>query len=268
MIVDMTQCTTKGLLTVTLLVLAASDAVARRGRDGSRQTILQITLKKPAKFGDVIVPARTYRVSIDGESLSLTDPRTMMVQATVPVQATQASAVVATPSAVVSHKAGRVRIIVKHLDHVYIATGVEAAHVPKAASPEVGLSAMKQSAVVLETSSEPTELALIRRALKRYMKVIMPCADRAHRARWKSDDPRFERCVCPWTDKWRLPRVQKELRVHHPLAKGKSGLSFTVTPKGRALNCRVWIGPKPPADEFRAPTETTSAAAKAQSGEE
>jgi hypothetical protein len=125
--------------------------------------------------------------------------------------------------------------------------------------------------VVLAAKSEtrlerrgPVELSgaeLVERAVKRYFGGIKHCVDKAQRNRWVTDDPRFYRCVCPIVLKWRLPRVKSELVIHYPLARGRSGMTFTATPAGKVASCRVWIGAKPPEEPTKATTEGETTAA-------
>jgi hypothetical protein len=106
-------------------------------------------------------------------------------------------------------------------------------------------------------------LCLVSSALirpRRYRRSLRHCADAAHRSRWRTDDPRFVRCVCPIVERWRLPTVSTPLRMHHPLAKGRSGFSFTVTAEGKAVACRVWVGPSPPVDRVQEPRDASDAA--------
>jgi hypothetical protein len=100
-------------------------------------------------------------------------------------------------------------------------------------------------------STEPsTPLALIEQALPRLeASVIKQCADRARKAKWETDNPRFEKCVCPQVAKWHLPKLTQELRVQRPLATGRNGYAFTAESTGQPQNCRVWSGPSAPGDD-------------------
>lgn len=108
----------------------------------------------------------------------------------------------------------------------------------------------------LETNALPpggeptTELGLVEQALPRLeASVISQCADRAHKAKWETDNTRFEKCVCPQVAKWHLPKVSHELRVQRALAKGRNGYSFTADSGGRPIGCRVWAGNTAPTDD-------------------
>ena len=92
-----------------------------------------------------------------------------------------------------------------------------------------------------------TELGQVQNALQRYIKSVEECGKQAKKAHWETDDRRFVSCVCPLTDKWRLPKVGSDLRVHQPLPE-KTGFSITVTATGRVKDCRVWVGARSPED--------------------
>ncbi|MBI3178857.1 MAG: hypothetical protein HYZ27_04310, partial [Deltaproteobacteria bacterium] len=128
---------------------------------------------------------------------------------------------------------------------IYTAAGVATKETP--AQPTlVTLAGKEETALDRRTPEERTARSLVEHAIKRYEPMLGECVDKAHRGRWGTDDPRFMKCLCPLLDTWRLPRVKEAMRIHHALAPGRAGVSFTATPKGKATECRVWSGAKSP----------------------
>lgn len=120
------------------------------------------------------------------------------------------------------------------------------------ATPPVGaieLGEKQAQPVAAGAPVETSEQTLVEQALKRYERAIVPCIDQQHRAQWPTDHEAFTKCVCPHVVKWRLPKTTVELRQHRPLAKGKSGYSFSLDASGRPQFCRVWAGAAPPDDD-------------------
>lgn len=129
------------------------------------------------------------------------------------------------------------------------ATAVE---VKSEATPQVGaveLGEKQAQPVSTGAPVETSEQTLVEQALKRYERAIVPCIDQQHRAQWPTDHEAFTKCVCPHVVKWRLPKTTVERRQHRPLAKGKSGYSFSLDATGRPQLCRVWAGAAPPDDD-------------------
>jgi hypothetical protein len=231
------------------VIVAATTAHAQRRGGGSANTVLEVTLKSAVKFGDIVVPASRYRISVSVRGLSFAHPTTMVAVATVPATETASAETVQKPTVEVVEKgADEVQIIVRSLDRVVVAKGVKTTVERK--RRDVELVSRHQADLGAVVPEQKTEVELIHHALsKRYIRDVKHCADKAHRSRWQTDDKRFWNCVCPLADRWRLPKVSADVRVHEPLAKGKSGISITVTPDGKVKDCRVWVGAEPPADE-------------------
>ena len=227
-----------------LLLLSASLATAQR-REGKVETrVLRLSLEQPVRFGNVVVPAHTYRAMLGADGLALVDPETMVLVATVPVAMTDDPEPRAEPLVQVYRSGARVEIVVHLGTQVARAQGVVAP--PAEGAPDVTLAGKAETTVVADLPEQESERALVDRAVQRYFSGIKHCADKAHRNHWTTDDPRFVSCVCPLLEKWRLPKVKAPLRVDHPLVKGRSGFSFTATPGGRPAGCRVWVGAAPP----------------------
>jgi len=116
-----------------------------------------------------------------------------------------------------------------------------------------------EATMATPTPETPPERVWVTQAVARYLESLTDCGDKAQKNHWATDDPRFVRCVCPLALKWRLPKLAAPLLFHTPIVKGKNGLSLTVTPEGKASNCRVWVGAEPPPP----PAEPAAAASPA-----
>jgi hypothetical protein len=230
-------------------MLSILPAQAQRRDRGPASGVFQITLTSPVRFGDVVVPPRNYRLTLSHGGFALADADSMVHVATVPVEASTGHATVATATVEVDQQGETVTLVMRYSDRVLEAVGT--ATEPAVPEPiRVVLAGKRETLVDTKISrAETTDLENVVRALKRYRRSLQHCTDAAHRSRWQTDDPRFVRCVCPIIERWRLPKVSTPLRVHRPLAKGRSGFSFTVTVEGKVTGCRVWIGAAPPADE-------------------
>ncbi len=238
-----------------ILASAASPAAAQRRDGGTATGVFKITLTAPVRFGDVTIPGRRYRLTLGTGSFSLADINTMVLIATIPAQETTVSEIVTPAKVEVKQSGNTVEIVLRYSDKQYRAVGITAEPAVQDVS-RVTLAGKKERVVEQTDPTAATDAANVRRALRRYLRSVKHCADAAHRSRWRTDDPRFIRCVCPIVAKWRLPKVKKRLRVHQPLAKGRSGFSFSVTIEGRTDACRVWAGaspPPPPSPETKTP---------------
>ncbi|MEM6730019.1 MAG: hypothetical protein AAF658_00600 [Myxococcota bacterium] len=238
----------------TLIALGVSltflfDARAQRREGGDDLASLEIELKSAARFGDTRIPRGRYRLSFANEKLVLYQARTMVEAAQLDVEEKALPRVAPRAKAHVSKKRSKVEIRVRYRDREYVARG-SVAEEKTPAGPTVDLASRKGAfGVTGGIPDAKSELELVAGALARYEKDVKHCADQAQKNRWTTDHPRFRRCVCPLTGKWRLPKVEKAIRVHRMLAKKRSGYSITVTDAGKVADCRVWIGPKPPSDE-------------------
>jgi len=226
------------------MVVAPAQAQRREGRQST--SVLEVRLPVCVKFGKLAIPARSYRVTLGAGVFALADPQTMVVIATVPVTEAETAKAVEQPRIEIEHVGSRVDIVMLAGDRIYRATGVAAEGESPEPSPVV--LAGKQERVVEGGGPEQrTATQLVARATKRYMSGIKHCVDKAHRSRWGTDDHRFVKCVCPIVLRWKMPPINAPLLMHWPLAKGRHGFSFHVTPAGKVTSCRVWAGSKPPA---------------------
>ncbi|MEE8408154.1 MAG: hypothetical protein V3T05_00985 [Myxococcota bacterium] len=215
----------------------------------------------PVQFGDVRVPKRRYRLTLGADSFALADINTMVLIATIPVEETTMVEIVTPAKVEIKQKGSTVEIVLRYADKQYRAVGSTAERAVPDASL-VTLAGRKERTVERADPAAATDAANVRRALRRYLRSVNHCADAAHRSRWRTDDPRFIRCVCPIVAKWRLPKVKKRLRVNQPLAKGRSGFSFSVIADGSTDACSVWTGavpPPPPKAESAAPKTPAAA---------
>lgn len=234
--------------------LFASPAHPQRRDHGPVSGAFRVALSSPVRFGDVVVPAREYRLTLSDAGFALADAYSMVLVATVPVEQTTGHVTVTPASVEVSQHGQTVTILMQYADRVYKAVGT-ATEIARASGSRVVLAGKTEKVVEAKRSGvEATDLENVIRALKRYSRSLQHCAEAAHRSRWRTDDPRFIRCVCPIIEKWRLPKVSAPLRVHRPLAKGRSGYSFTATVEGKVTDCRVWIGVSPQLEKGEKPT--------------
>lgn len=241
-------------------MLIGAPVQAQRRDQGPATGVFRVTLASPVRFGDVVVPARKYRLTLSDAGFALADADSMVLVATVPVEESTGHVSVTPATVEVSQNGQTVTIVMQYADHVYKAAG-SAVELTLPSSSRVILAGKTERLVEgMPSHAEATDVENVTRALMRYRRSLQHCADAAHRSRWRTDDPRFVRCVCPIIERWRLPRVSAPLRMHHPLAKGRSGFSFTVTTEGKAVSCRVWVGASPPVDKTREPVDTSDAA--------
>ncbi len=232
------------LLTCMMLIPTISTAGPREG--GKTGKTLVIKLKYAYRFGDVIVKRGRYKVKAKKCCLTLLSPTSMVTKAQLSVVETKLPQPVGQATVFVKQNEEGVEIILRHLERKMVATGVRCSK-DELVRKSVTLVS-RETKIEGADAAEFTDKDAIDQALTRYLKSVSHCADMAHRNRWKSDDPRFQKCVCPMTSRWRMPKVKADRRVHPFLAKGKSGFSITVTPEGRVKDCKVWLGAKAPTD--------------------
>jgi len=238
-----------GVPATILLGVFVSQTVSAQRREGSMDSaVFHVQLPVAVRFGEIVLPARHYRVTLAADGLALADPNTMILVATVPVETRASNEVVDKPSVEVKRSGNDVEILIRYADRVVRAAGKSAEQKTAAASSRVILAGKEETVVAGDTPPEQSEEALVGQAVARYLSGVKDCADKAQRNHWTTDDPRFVKCVCPLVSKWRLPKVAAPRRMHQILAKGRAGFSFTATAEGKAINCRVWVGPTPPVD--------------------
>jgi hypothetical protein len=246
---------------VVVSILASAVTTRGQRREGEHHTrVLQIQLPVQVRFGDTTVAARTYRLTLVSGGFALIDPTTMLTVATLSVTDTETEQAVATPLAELEWQGDRIDIIMRAGDRVYRATGQADTGAPVARSSYAVTLAKNEREVAGGMPRQRTPAQLVARAAKRYASSVKHCADKAHRGRWMTDDPRFVRCVCPIVRRWKMPALDAPLLMHWPLAKGRHGFSFSVTPEGKVSSCRVWAGAKPPPDPATAAIESEAAA--------
>ena len=232
--------------TAVLCFALADGAMAqeRRGSEDGTTPSLFIKLAQTTKFNNVVLAPQRYRVSTSLKSISLGDPQTMVVLVTMPAKQTAAPKKNGDDSATVTLSGQRVILTVRQAESVFTALGVLSAPV---ASAKVTLARKAEKAVHSNTS-QPSDAQLVQDVAQRLTADLSGCAETALRAHWSTDDSRFETCVCPQLEKWRLPHVKKELRLHQFLVLNRCGFSYTVLPDGRVDACRVWMGSRPADD--------------------
>ncbi len=238
-----------GILTFMLFICLPEFQAEAGRREGSRDAEqLTLQLSKPARFGEVLVPARLLRLSVVEGGFALADIKTMFLVSKVSARVTELGEFVATPTLDLVEKNQAVTISVRYRDKLYRAQGITTTMPPKKAPAKI-VSNKKGFEVEPELSKRPRDAQLIMRAIRRYTGGVMHCGQSALRYRWKTDEPKFIRCACPITTAWRLPKIKKPLRLSMVIEPKRSGLSFTATTRGRVADCRVWVGAEPPKGE-------------------
>jgi len=246
------------LLAVMVAALAPALTWAQR-REGNAASALAVTLPSAVRFGAVALPAGSYRLYITDAGLAFADPRTMVTVATVAVERLANDTPTAQSTLELREQGKEVRLRVLTASEVLTALGERLERMPNAVGVEYATKA--EAALGAHKIVDPDDVVLVDAVLRRYLVSIQDCADSAHRGRWSTDDPRFQKCVCPIAEKWRLPRVHAELRLHRHIDKGHAGVSLTVLPDGRVQNCRVYMGPKSPEENAVVPGSSAAPAA-------
>ncbi|MFC1611306.1 hypothetical protein ACFL6C_10120 [Myxococcota bacterium] len=242
---------TVAIAVVAVVVSEGAPAHAQR-REGARVTsVFNVKLPVGVKFGEILLPQRTYRVTLASAGFAFADPSTMVLVATVPAERSETSETVDVPRINIEQSGSSVAIVMRYGDRMARAVGVATDVTSKPGEALVILAGKTETTVNRPGPAEMSDRQLIERAVKRYFGSIKHCRDKVHRNRWGTDDPRFFRCVCPIIEKWRLPRIKSQLVFHLPLSKGRSGFSFTVTATGRITTCRVWTGANPPSPKTK-----------------
>jgi hypothetical protein len=239
------------------LVLLFSGATLAQRREGdSAVASLSAKLPQAVRFGEVTVPAGAYRLFVSESTITLADPISMVTVATLVAQASTNSKSISPTLVEVQERGQEVRLVVLSQTDIFTAVGQKVAPPKPASEPKVEYAAKSNTVFAGPTTEIAGDEALVDGAFQRYQGGIKPCGENAHRSHWTTDDARFVACVCPILEKWRMPKVKAQLRVHKALVKGRAGVSFTVGPDGRTRDCRVWVGAQPPAE----PTESPAAA--------
>ncbi len=236
------------LATFAVVAALSTSARAQRRDGGTTKSVFDVTIPVSAKFGDVDVPARHYRVSLGPNGIALADPATMLLIATIPAEKHELNEPVKEPKVEVKKTSKTVEICLTHGTTMARAVGrITAVLNRPEAGGRVELVGKQETTLDKSDPEQLSDVQNINNLVKRYFGSIKHCADKAHRNRWITDDPRFVKCMCPIIAKWRMPHVKSELQTHHSLSKGRTGFSITTTTDGRVKDCRVWIGPNPPA---------------------
>jgi hypothetical protein len=240
------QNLTSVLLGLALLWVAPVSAQRRDG--GAGDAPVEVALTAPVRFGEQLVGARRYRLSIGDGKLAFADPGTMVTAATVSVVETAGTEWVSPAKVELKKKGAAVELVVKVGDRIYTATGT-AADGASAQGYDVMLAKRDASIDLGAEPAQASDRELVQKALERYGQDVKRCGEKAQKGGWVTDDPRFVKCVCPLVDKWRMPKLTADLLMHYQLVKGRSGLSFLVATDGKVKSCRVWVGTAPPPED-------------------
>ena len=210
------------------------------------------TLGKPGRFGPTVIPGTKIKVVHRGDALYFTDPRTMQPLGKVPCRRATLRRWYPKASVQTLRKA-RGKKLRLYLTYRYgksecTATGwID----PKARMrKEVVLKQGPRVRPKVEgIPKEKTEAELLFRGLNRYISSVVHCATKAEKYRWKTGEPKLEKCACSIVESWRLPRAKDPVRVSIKIQNFKMGISLTVNSKGRAQDCSPWVSRVAPEGE-------------------
>ncbi len=210
------------------------------------------TLGKPGRFGPTVIPGTIVKAVYRGDALHFSDPRTMQPLGKVPCR--QAKLRRWHPQASIQTlRKARGKKIRLYLTYRY-------GHSECTATGWIDPKARMRKDVVLKQGprirpqvegipKEKTEAELLYRGLNRYISSVVHCATKAEKYRWKTGEPKLNKCTCPIVESWRLPRVKEAVRVSVKIQNFKMGVSLTVNPKGRAESCSTWVARVAPEGE-------------------
>lgn len=208
------------------------------------------TLGKPGRFGPTVIPGTTLKAVYRGDALHFSDPRTMQPLGKVPCRKATLRRWHAQASVQTLRKA-RGKKIRLYLTYRYGSSECTATGWidPKARMrKEVVLKQGPRVRPQVEgIPKEKTEAELLFRGLNRYISSVVHCASKSEKYRWKTGEPKLDKCTCPIVESWRLPRVKEPVRVSVRIQNFKMGVSLTVNQKGRAEKCSTWasrVAPK------------------------
>ena len=229
-------------LSLSFLDRPLAKAQRREASDGPEK--LELELASNLRFGKTIVSAGKYFLQINETTFDLINPQTMLIEATVPTNKEPLKEFQVKSSIEITIKKNAAMITVLHAHNKYVTAGIITKE-KKGRTPDVEQGEKSEKEIKQEIKRH-TDKELVREVFTRYIDVVEPCISRARKSRWKTDDPQFIQCLCPLTEKWRLPKVKKALWVHQQIPKKRFGFSLYVNKRGKAQKCRVWAGWKPP----------------------
>lgn len=236
-------------LVLMLLLMGVQPALAkRRGVAVQKVQRVEITLKKPTLFKQNALAAGTYAVRLQGDSIVLVNNKSMRPSAKMKAKRSASKTIAKKISAkLVAGKGGQIRLVVHQKGQLFTLEGRWDKSV-QAKSPSLALGARKSAKLdddVLPPDLD--EIALIKESMgNRFVRQVEHCGERAAKLRWKTAQREFTQCVCPMTEKWRLPKPKKTTAVSHDLVKNKNGITLVLNPKGRVQGCSVWSGKTSP----------------------
>jgi len=207
---------------------------------------LRIKLRQSTRFGDTLIPAGTLMVSLKDDTVAFARPDTMVVVGTVRVRPRAVPEYRSLATVSVNESADKVVIEFRFRRMVYRLDGRPEA---RAASSSAVVARKNERRQTAGLPKDESDVDKIRRGLKRFRGSVEHCGRNAQRSRWKTDDRRFKRCVCPIIERWRLGRINVPVRVSYPVLEYQSGMSFDLSARGRVSGCRVWVGARPPKGE-------------------
>ena len=232
------------LCTICFTLNTSSTANAQRRESSERPEQLKIELASNLRFGKVLVSAGKYLLNINERTFDLIHPNTMLIEASIPTNREKLEEFQEKSSLTIEAHGNTALITVLHTNYKYVTAGIVTKE-KKEVTPDVPQGEKSEQEIKQEIKKH-TDKELVKEVFVRYLDVVEPCISRARKSRWKTDAPQFVQCLCPLTEKWRLPKVKKALWVHQQIPKKRFGFSIFVNKQGKAAKCRVWAGWKPP----------------------
>jgi len=238
---------TRQLILSCCLIFALAlpgEANAQRRESSKQPDSIKIELTSNLRFGKVIVSAGNYLLNINNQKIDLIAPDTMLIEASIPTNREPLNTFQEKSSLSIDINKNTALITVLHGNYKYETAGIITKE-KKEKTPDVEQGEKSEKTIKQEIKKH-TDKELVKEVFTRYLDTVEPCITRARKSRWKTDEPQFVQCLCPLTEKWRLPKVKKSLWVHQQIPKKRFGFSIYVNKKGKAAKCRVWAGWKPP----------------------
>jgi hypothetical protein len=211
-----------------------------------------VKLGQPGRFGKLVIPGTSLKVVHRKDVLLFSDARTMQPLGQAPCRQSKLRQWVPKASVQtlrkVRGKKTRLYMTYRYGKSQCTATGwIDPS--ARRARDVVLKKGVRARAQVVGIPREKSEAELLFRGVDRYISSIVHCASKAEKYRWKTGEPKLDKCACPIVESWRLPRVKEPVRISVKILNFKMGVSLTVTQKGRSEKCKPWTARTPPEGE-------------------
>jgi len=211
-----------------------------------------VQLGQPGRFGTLVIPGTSLKVVHRKDALLFSDSRTMQPLGQAPCRKSKLRKWVAKASVQtlrkVRGKKTRLYMTYRYGKSQCTATGWIDPNARRARDV-VLKEAVRTRPQVVGIPKEKSEAELLYRGVNRYISSVVHCASKAEKYRWKTGEPKLDKCACPIVDSWRLPKVKEPVRISVKILNFKMGISLTVTRKGGSQGCKPWASRTPPEGE-------------------